>query len=135
MAAPADSESFRDREIRRPSNSRAEYFRTTASGKLDRRRNAAPDWRTGNSAKPKAADPPLAVQQKLIVIPAKTCVNRPVSQPDQILHERRLLEVGPIGGKSKGERRAGIELIRIHGDIGNDVIEILVEESIVGFDA
>src|SRR5580700_3233154 len=77
----------------------------------------------------------VAVQQELIVIPAESGADGPVAKADQILHERGLLEVRAISRESECERSARIELARIHRDIGNDVVETLVQESVVRFHA
>src|SRR5277367_6788083 len=73
----------------------------------------------------------LAVQQKLIVIPSKSGIDRPVAQPDQILNEGGLLEVRAAGLKAKRKRRAVIKLRRI----GNVVAEVFVQESVVRFNS
>src|SRR5271169_5605400 len=73
----------------------------------------------------------LVVQQKLIVIPAKSGIDGPVAQVDQILNEGGLLEVRAAGQKTKGKGRAGIKLRWV----GNVVVEVFVEESVVRLDS
>ena len=58
-------------------------------------------------------------------------------EPNQVLHEGRLFEIGPLSlagisaREAEGQRRAVVELRRI----GDDVVEVLVQPSIVGFDS
>src|SRR6202050_347030 len=73
----------------------------------------------------------LPIQDELIMVPAKPGADGPISQPDQILHESRLLQVRAIRQKAESRRSAGIKL----GGICNSVSEILVRENIVGLDA
>ena len=78
----------------------------------------------------------LLVDDQLIVVPAQAKIQRPVSQANQVLHKRRLLQVlartliRVSSGEVEGQRRPGIELRRI-GDV---VIEVLVQEGIVRLD-
>src|SRR5580658_934199 len=77
----------------------------------------------------------VAVEQKLIVIPTKAGADGPIAEANEILHVSGLLEIRMISRERESERSARIELARIHGDIRNDVVEILVQKSIVGLDA
>src|ERR1700683_416660 len=73
----------------------------------------------------------LPIQDELIMVPAKPGADCPTSQPDQILHKSRLLQVRAIRQKAESRRRAGIKLRWVR----NSVSEILVQKNIVGLDS
>src|ERR1700683_240921 len=87
--------------------------------------------RRKKARKQKAWVPRLPIQDELIMVPAKPGADCPISQPDQILHKSRLLQVRAIRQKAESRRSAGIKL----GGICNSVSEILVQENIVGLDS
>ena len=66
----------------------------------------------------------LAIQQKLVVVPAQAGVDGPVFQTDLIFDEGRLLEVGTVGDEAEVRRGVGIEL----DGIGDVVAEVLVQK-------
>jgi hypothetical protein len=73
----------------------------------------------------------LLVDQELVVIPAEAGAKGPMVEVDEVLDPRGLIYLGALAGEGKSGRSAGIEL----GWVGDGVIEVFVEEGIVGFDA
>ena len=79
----------------------------------------------------------LLVDDELVMVPAQPGIDRPIAQSNQVLHKRRLLQVRPLAlariGPWEAERQGRV-VVKLRG-VGDDVIEILVQESIVRFDA
>ena len=65
------------------------------------------------------------------MIPAEAGADGEFAEADFVLDEGGLLEIGLVAGEGVGLRRVGIEVV----GIGDEVVELFVEESVVGLDA
>src|SRR5207249_699191 len=72
----------------------------------------------------------ILVDQKLIVVPAKSRADRPIAETNEVLHVNGLLKVGTVSSEGEGLGRPRIEL----AGIGKDIAEVFVQEHRVGFD-
>ena len=73
----------------------------------------------------------LLVKKELVVIPAQAGGDGPVVWTEGVLDKRGLFKIRALAGEGEGEWREGIELRRV----GDRVVEVFVEEGVVGFDA
>ena len=65
------------------------------------------------------------------MIPAEAGADGEFAEADFVLDEGGLFEVGLVAGEGVGLRRVGIEVV----GIGDEVVELFVEEGVVGLDA
>src|SRR5208282_892207 len=112
-------------------NSIATCSRKRVSGRFCHRKNGRSDRRRENSAKSRSAARPPGYSAGVDSGPTggrRSPSNSPCgSNPAR----GGLLEVRAIGRVAKSKGRARIELQRIHGNIRDDVAEVLVQEDIV----
>src|ERR1700682_5824477 len=73
----------------------------------------------------------MAIDQKLVMVPAQAGVDGPVAEVDEILDVGGLFEIGVALLEAEGLGSARVEL----GGVGNVVAEIFVQENVVGFHA
>src|ERR1700679_2435782 len=73
----------------------------------------------------------LLVEQELLMVPAQAGADGPVFEPQLVLNECGLFEVGALGREGKGGWSSIIELC----GVCDDVAEILMQEGVVCFDA
>lgn len=84
----------------------------------------------------------ILIDQKLVVVPAQTGGDGPISVVDEVLYVGGLLQIRTsafgwkVSGEDEGERSAGVErivgIVRIARDY---VTEVLVKKFIVGIDS
>ena len=72
----------------------------------------------------------VLIDEELIVIPAEASADRPFAQPDQVLHERGLLETEAASRKLERGRSSRIELRRV----GDDVAEVFAKVGEIAFE-
>ncbi len=73
----------------------------------------------------------VLIDEQLVVIPAEAGAYREFAETDLILDEGGLFEVGLVAGEGVGLRRVGIEVV----GVGDEAVELFVEECVVGLDA
>src|ERR1700728_5287987 len=73
----------------------------------------------------------VLVEQELVMVPAQAGADGPVFEPQLVLNECGLFEVGALGREGKGGWSSIIEL----RGVCDDVAEILMQEGVVCFDA
>ena len=64
------------------------------------------------------------------MVPAQACADGPVFKAQQVLHEGGLFEIRALAREGEG---SGVSVVEL-GCIRDDVTEIFVQESVVGFD-
>ena len=62
------------------------------------------------------------------MVPTQTRAHSPFAKTDQVLNKGRLLQIRTTVNERERERRVWIELVRI----GNDVVEVFVQEGGIG---